>query len=134
MSTRGSNRTVPPPKIRIAPTGGTPTSPRLSHTVPAPRLELTVLKDGGVANRSVVIDGDLVRIGALEGNDLVLEDRQVSRFHCRLTRDNAAWKITDTDSLNGTRINGLSIRDADLPLPECILTGDRKSTRLNSSH
>lgn len=124
MSSRGSNRTVPPPKIRIAPTGGTPTSPRLTHTVPAPRLELTVLSDAGATsktNRTVVIDGDLVRIGALEGNDLVLEDRAVSRFHCRIARENSAWRITDTDSLNGTRIGGISIRDADLPLPECIL-------------
>ncbi len=122
MSSRGSNRTVPPPKIRIAPTGGTPTSPRLTHTVASPRLELTVLKDGGVAsNRTVVVDGDLVRIGALEGNDLVLNDRQVSRFHCRLAREKSAWRITDTDSLNGTHISGVSIRDADLPLPECIL-------------
>jgi DNA-binding NtrC family response regulator len=122
MSSRGSNRTVPPPKIRIAPTGGTPTSPRLTHTVASPRLELTVLKDGGVAsNRTVVVDGDLVRIGALEGNDLVLADRQVSRFHCRLAREKSAWRITDTDSLNGTHISGVSIRDANLPLPECIL-------------
>jgi len=122
MSNRGSNRTVPPPRIRIAPGTGTPTSPRLSHTVPAPRLELTVIKDGGVvANRSIVHDGDLVRIGAHEGNDVVLTDRQVSRFHCRLTRDKSAWRITDTDSLNGTHIGGVVIRDADLTMPECTI-------------
>jgi transcriptional regulator with GAF, ATPase, and Fis domain len=50
---------------------------------------------------------------------VVLDDRLVSRFHCRLTRTTGSWRLVDTGSLNGTRIGGIRVRDADLPLPEC---------------
>lgn len=130
---RGSSR-IPParssstPSITIAKASGTPTSPKLSHTVAASRLELTVVEEAGKkTNRTLVHDGELVRIGAHEGNDVVLTDRLVSRFHCRITRDKSAWRITDTSSLNGTRVGGISVRDADLSSPECIVeVGDSK--------
>ncbi|HEX7666377.1 MAG TPA: sigma 54-interacting transcriptional regulator [Polyangiaceae bacterium] len=131
--TRGSSR-IPParpsstPSIKIAKASGTPTSPKLSHTIPAPRLELTVVEEAGKkANRSLVHDGELVRIGAHESNDVVIADRAVSRFHCRIARDKSAWRITDTSSLNGTRVGGVLVRDADLTAPECIVEiGDSK--------
>ncbi|MGH7284892.1 MAG: sigma 54-interacting transcriptional regulator [Polyangiaceae bacterium] len=132
---RGSSKIPPAPQeaeIRIAPSSGKPTMPKLTapkltaqkltHTAPAPRLELTVIQEAGAkANRTVVHDGELVRIGAHEGNDLVLSDRAVSRFHCRITREKSSWRIHDTASMNGTHIRGVSVREADLPSPECLL-------------
>ena len=133
---RGSSKIPPAPpeaQIRIAPSGGKLTSPKLAaqkltHTVPAPRLELTVIQEAGKqANRTLVHDGELVRIGAHEGNDLVLDDRAVSRFHCRITREKSSWRIHDTASLNGTHIRGVTIREADLPSPECLVeVGDSR--------
>ena len=88
----------------------------------APRLELTVVQEDGVAtDRAVVLDGDLVRIGSHPSNDLVLTDSRVSRFHCRLTRGPHAWQVADGGSLNGTAVNGVPVRDADLPAPMCNL-------------
>ncbi len=80
---------------------------------------------GHRSERSIVVDGDFVRVGSHPSNDVVLNDPLVSRFHCALVRGRSGFRLTDTDSLNGTRVNGLRVRDADLPLPECrIELGD----------
>ncbi len=68
--------------------------------------------------RSVVVDSALVRIGSHPSNDLVLEDPQVSKFHCRLARGERTWRLVDSGSTNGTRICGVPVRDADLVFPE----------------
>ena len=96
------------------------TSPRLRETVSIPRVELFVERENGKpSSRVVVLEADLCRLGTVEGNELLLDDPQVSRFHCRLTRGSNGWRIADTGSLNGTRVNGVLVRDADLPLPDC---------------
>ena len=99
------------------------TEPRLaSEIVSVPRLELTVEREAGrPVQREVVLDGDFFRIGSHPGNNLVLDDKLVSRFHCSITRSPAGWRITDSGSLNGTRLGGIRVRDADLALPECRL-------------
>src|SRR5689334_6055598 len=107
-----------------------PTAGRLSPTVPqmeggsvaVPRLQLSVEREAGrPAQRAVVLDGELFRIGSHPANELVLNDPLVSRFHCALTRSEAGFRIGDTGSLNGTRVGGVRVRDADLPLPECTI-------------
>ena len=91
-----------------------------SDVVAVPRLELTVEREAGSpVQREVVLDGDFFRIGSHPGNNLVLDDKLVSRFHCSIARDVAGWRITDSGSLNGTRLGGIRVRDADLALPEC---------------
>ena len=107
---------------------------RTSATVPSmeagsvavPRLELCVEREPGqTAPRSVVLDGEFFRIGSHPVNNLVLTDPLVSRFHCSLGRTATGFRITDSGSLNGTRVGGVRVRDADLPLPECrIELGD----------
>ncbi len=95
------------------------TLPQFSSTVAAPRIELLVEREAGAeASRVVVIDGDELRIGSHPSNDLVISDPRVSRFHCRVARQSGAWRLTDS-SLNGIRLNGVTVRDADLPMPEC---------------
>jgi DNA-binding NtrC family response regulator len=96
------------------------------QAITVPRLELFVERDAGVADgRLVVLDGELVRIGSHPANGVVLRDARVSRFHCQLELADAGWRLTDSGSLNGTRIHGVRVRDADLPLPECrIELGD----------
>lgn len=98
------------------------THPQFSSTVAAPRIELLVEREANVeVSRTVVLDGDGLRIGVHPSNDLVLDDPKVSRFHCRLSRQNGAWRLTDTGSLNGVRINGVTVRDADLSMPESFV-------------
>jgi len=88
---------------------------QLIDTIAIPRLTLTIERErGAIAARSVVFDGDICRIGTHSSNDLVLADPAVSRFHCRLVREDGGWRVRDTGSLNGTKLDNVRIRDADL--------------------
>jgi DNA-binding NtrC family response regulator len=101
---------------------GGETTPKFSRSMAAPRLALRVEREGNVAAaKTLTVDGDVIRIGSNEANDVVLDDELVSRFHCRIERGPRAWRLVDQDSLNGTRLQGVGIRDCDLPLPECRL-------------
>ena len=101
-----------------APPGELRTLRELSRAVVIPRLELVVERERDRPSlRSVVLEGDVLRIGSHSSNDLVLEDPRVSRFHCRLSRTDAGWTVIDSGSLNGTGVEGVRVRDADLPLP-----------------
>jgi DNA-binding NtrC family response regulator len=71
--------------------------------------------------RKVLLDAGAVRIGAHPSCDLVLDDPLVSRFHCELRATSDAWQLVDLGSKNGTVLNGLRVRDADLPLRESKL-------------
>jgi transcriptional regulator with GAF, ATPase, and Fis domain len=100
------------------------TEPRLAgDVVVVPRIELLVEREANQpVQRQVILDGDFFRIGSHPGNNLVVNDKLVSRFHCSIARDGAGWRLTDTGSLNGTRLGGIRVRDADLALPECRIT------------
>ena len=93
---------------------------QLARAVAIPRLEITVEREGGKeVERAVVLAGDVFRLGSHPSNDLCLDDRTVSRFHCQLSRGDAGWMISDSGSMNGTSVNGVRVRDADLPRPAC---------------
>ena len=94
-----------------------------STPVAVPRLLITVLREGGkVAGRSLELEGERIRVGSHRSNELLITDRLVSRFHCVLSLDQGLWALADTDSLNGTLLSGVRIRDAILPPGECEIT------------
>src|SRR5690349_7826419 len=94
------------------------TVPELCERVPIPRLELLVeTENGEPVSRLVIQEGERCRIGSHPSNELVLDDPRVSRFHCRLTREPDGWRLTDAGSLNGTRIAGVRVLTAYVPLP-----------------
>jgi DNA-binding NtrC family response regulator len=83
--------------------------------VSVPRLVITVEREnGGAVSRAITHEGELCRIGTHSSNEVTLEDPAVSRFHCRITREEGSWRIRDAGSLNGTFLSGVRIRDADL--------------------
>ena len=103
--------------------GRTTTTPRLVEAVQVPHMELVVeVEAGKPVARALTLDGELLRIGAHASNDVVLDDPMVSRFHYRLTRDEGGWRVVDNGSLNGTRVAGVRVRDADLVMPECRIS------------
>src|SRR6266542_37345 len=83
-----------------------------SEAVTVPRLELTVEKENGVpAQRVVLHDGDIARIGSHPSNHLVVTDPLVSRFHFCAKLEQGGWRLLDSGSLNGTRVSAVRIRD-----------------------
>ncbi|MDB4940476.1 MAG: Response regulator of zinc sigma-54-dependent two-component system [Labilithrix sp.] len=98
---------------------------QLIETVAIPRLTLSVEREGGLGvQRAVVHDGDVCKIGSHASNDVVLRDPMVSRFHCRLVREDGAWRLRDSGSSNGTTLNGVRLRDGDLGSEGLLAVGD----------
>jgi DNA-binding NtrC family response regulator len=103
---------------------------RSSATLPVspgegvPRLVIDVERESTHGSRRVAFQGDTCRIGTHSSNDVVLRDDSVSRFHCRLTRGPEGWSLKDSGSRNGTRVDGVRVRDADLGSDATLTLGD----------
>ena len=52
---------------------------------------------------------DSVSVGTAEGNDVVLHDPTVSRFHLQLSRNAGRIEVADVGSTNGTRIGPVTL-------------------------
>lgn len=57
------------------------------------------------------LDSPLVTIGRDLNNDIVLSDVQVSRFHLRVVRQEAGYRLEDLNTLNGTFIDDARVKD-----------------------
>jgi DNA-binding NtrC family response regulator len=87
------------------------------------RCSLLVLS-GDQKGTQCVLDGDLLRIGKNDGNDLVLSDTTVSRDHCEIIRDPRGYLLRDLGSTNGTLLDGAEIREGYLR-PGALITVGR---------
>lgn len=52
---------------------------------------------------------EIIKIGRASDNDVVFNEKEVSRWHCELYDLNGKIFITDRGSTNGTRVNGKKI-------------------------
>jgi predicted component of type VI protein secretion system len=77
------------------------------------------IEDGAGWKTVVPVVRDEITIGRQEGNTVRLLERNVSRRHARLFRENGRLLIQDLDSFNGIRVNGRKIR-----APTAIKEGD----------
>lgn len=64
-----------------------------------------------------------VRIGSAQGNDVVLTDPTVSRFHCAIERGRDGPLLVDTGSKNGTCLGPYRVREAYLGQDALIRLG-----------
>ncbi|HEX7837799.1 MAG TPA: sigma-54-dependent Fis family transcriptional regulator, partial [Kofleriaceae bacterium] len=71
--------------------------------------------DGPSRGARAQVGSEIARIGTADGNDLVLADRTVSRFHCEVVLRGEAILIRDCGSTNGTLIDGVRVREAEIP-------------------
>jgi DNA-binding NtrC family response regulator len=71
--------------------------------------------DGPSRGARAAVGSEIARIGTADGNDLVLSDRTVSRFHCELSVRGNTIIIRDCGSTNGTLIDGVRVREAEIP-------------------
>jgi len=77
------------------------------------RLRLRVV-DGAGAGRTFDSTGDKTSIGSHPLNDVLLDERTVSRFHCELLIDEKAVWVKDLGSRNGTIVDGVTVKEAAL--------------------
>jgi FHA domain len=62
------------------------------------------------------LDRPVVRIGRVEGMEIVVDNVSVSRQQAELRQDGKFWTVRDLDSSNGTYLNGERLATAPLPL------------------
>jgi pSer/pThr/pTyr-binding forkhead associated (FHA) protein len=72
-----------------------------------------------------------ITIGREEGNAIQLNDERISRFHVKIQEDNQYVVLTDLDSTNGTRVNGIDCQLRILRFGDVIAVG--RSTLLFGS-
>jgi len=82
-----------------------------------------------IMHKSEVITRRLIRTGAAtigrdSANDIVIDDRSVSRRHCAIAWVGSHHVITDKDSANGILVNGKKLAAARLSFGDRITVGD----------
>jgi len=77
---------------------------------------VTVAEKGG-SQRRLEFDEDVITIGRVQGNHIVLPRGNVSKQHARLEHRGGELRLTDLGSTNGTYINGRRIVETALVVP-----------------
>ncbi|MEZ4362442.1 MAG: sigma 54-interacting transcriptional regulator [Kofleriaceae bacterium] len=85
-----------------------------AHTMRIWSVVLAVV-DGPSRGARTAVGSEIARVGTADGNDLVLADRTVSRFHCELSLRGNTIILRDCGSTNGTLIDGVRVREAEIP-------------------
>jgi DNA-binding NtrC family response regulator len=65
---------------------------------------------GPDSGKKAVAKGDILTVGTAEGNDLVLTDDTVSRFHFELCRTGDRIQLRDNNSTNGVEAGGVLVQ------------------------
>ncbi len=67
-----------------------------------------------------------VSVGANAANHVVLDDKHVSGFHCRLHLQDGRWRVKDLASTNGTFLDGARVADAEVEAGARIRAGSQE--------
>ena len=97
-------------------------SPSAGGALSLARCALRVLS-GDQKGQERVLEGDVLRIGKAESNDLVLRDASVSRDHCEIVRDAKGYLLRDLGSTNGTLLDGTDVREGYLRAGAVLMIG-----------
>lgn len=71
-----------------------------------------IVRRGPQPNQIYELSKDVISIGRDITNDIVVNDPEVSRHHCRLTRGSSGYTLEDLGSTNGSFVNGQRISSA----------------------
>jgi adenylate cyclase len=66
---------------------------------------------------------DTLTAGKLPENDLLLDDKTISRRHCRFEKTKSGYKLVDLNSTNGSYVNGQRINEKELQEGDNIALG-----------
>ena len=83
--------------------------------------------NGELAGKIVDFEEDDISIGREDGNVIQLLTGGVSRYHAQITQKDGTWYISDLDSTNGVKVDGVNISgDRALCLGDEITIGEQK--------
>ncbi len=117
--------------VRILPSLGdvdSSTRDQFQHTAILPQMNGLV--PTGPATPNLIFNGQTyavlrspTRVGRLADNDIVLDDKRVSRHHAEVLKQGERWMVRDAGSTNGTAVNGKIVREAILKPGDTISLG-----------
>jgi pSer/pThr/pTyr-binding forkhead associated (FHA) protein len=73
--------------------------------------------------REIPLDQDVITIGRKADNDIVIDNQAVSGYHARIKKEGNNLFIEDTNSLNGTYVNGQKVSKGELHNGDVALIG-----------
>lgn len=79
---------------------------------------------GRLAPQVLTLEGPAITLGRELDNTLPIPDAKVSRHHARLELIDGAWVLSDLNSTNGIRLNGLPVTRAGLSAGDFLYMGD----------
>jgi hypothetical protein len=82
-------------------------------------VPLLLVPEGELQGKRWQLEKDEFVIGRGEECDLTISDRQVSRYHARITRTASGYLLEDLGSKNGTHLNGAPVEE-----PQILQDGD----------
>jgi hypothetical protein len=68
-----------------------------------------IMREGELTGQRWTLDKDELLIGRGGDCDIALPERQVSRYHAKILREDGRYILQDLDSKNGTHLNGKPI-------------------------
>jgi len=73
-------------------------------------VPILVAQNGALQGSHWRLDSETLLIGRGSDCDIVIADRQISRYHARIRRAPEGFLLEDLGSKNGTHLNGASVR------------------------
>jgi len=112
---------LPPRGVRIMPADWVAPIPNGTQELDLAPIRLTRTETGSESRTQayLIIKGDRtfdltqpqVTLGRALDNDVILEDRQVSRYHALLRRRYGRYILEDLGSTGGTTVNGFRVQE-----------------------
>lgn len=96
----------------------------------SPQATIAVREPSG-RHRTVIAGGGSLTIGRGDDNLLILDDDRASRRHARLQGRGGLLLLTDLDSTNGTRVNGVLTHEVAIGDGDVVEIGDSVLTVLS---
>lgn len=106
--------------VQITPADRVPRSDGQTHEIKQEQLQSTLIQEETPTTRAYLIIGGertfdlqetIVRLGRALDNDLIIEDRRVSRHHAQLRRRYGRYILQDLGSSGGTTVNGFPVQE-----------------------
>ncbi len=82
-----------------------------------------VILSSPAKGKKLDLNRPITKIGKKEDNDLVLDEKTVSRNHVEITQTEDSYRIKDLDSTNGTFVNDIRVKEAYLTPGDIIRLG-----------
>ncbi len=88
-----------------------PSLPPATDDISRQRAATLVITSGVAAGTALPLDDPIITIGRSNDSTLVIVDEYTSTYHARLARQGEQWFLTDLDSTNGTKLDGVRVTE-----------------------